>query len=923
MSPRSIIAVGEVTDLTHPSKPESLPVLATATGEAGELLRLTRLEESSWSWDGRQECTLQLPVVDHDVEVDEVVWSSDGLPITQVQFVTSTTAGSTTRWLLVQKQTSTMMFRPQFSRVPKTKSASYQSAGSTLSRIDPNHILTLSHRQTGGNAHVDLAFNPPVDDRPPQLCVVDECGYWTLWNLSSLRMGRNPGLALIRGGHIWEGPLSAIPKNPSFPAETHGVLFVGTEHDNMLSMSQGALPGKAERSKHILLWNSDFLKIIDTETNIMLPDVPGLTTAKKHHDRIVNVQLSPINQDHIYVLTVRYLILIELGNMKGDKGQFLKPRIRLSCPHLLPGGVHLKLALVPFSTAEGDTPLVCVYSSSHDQISAHWIHLAQDIELPQWHSQLLTMRTRQAQAEPGYSTFRDFVLLPLNVNVLPGATGPGPRYMQQGIHFFQSWIIGHDFGVHNCMCIASTKPEIDVLLPHKRLRWEDRDKSRKAQLRRKNLLRFLDSASVVPDEMTDEAIMSLLPRGQVVDSDEEAPDDEKIDKSAKPIKLDLDRLIRALNGSLDWTSKPEGMSIALLEAVQGVIQQGIASERHPFMTWKELALDHDVDSTAASEPMPPGVIEEAVEEFLAGAGDEAVVVRLTRSQEKEPEQSVGSLSLLEEQLSSIWVEPLKGRGTTTAMQKRSAWVSELARDLFLSTHGVAVQDVPLFGRAPTTIAAEYSQHSLPSTDRAQSSQPSSSIPSPPPSTSGSTASSDEALRRLSLLASNIKPGSNGSSKPAAVLDFWPSQRGVDTEGYVSSVAIASDRKFDHAREKLRQAELSRQKKRAAAEKLKRPAFKRKGFPDSEPDGLPSSPAIRSSQALPVIKSSQAPQIRTSETQPAPSQGPVPAIMSSQGPVLESSQNQPRGGTTMSQVVPGAFGGDRKKAKKNKKKSGFR
>lgn len=898
-------------------------MLATATGEAGELLRLTRLEESNWSWDGRQECTLQLPVVDHDVEVDEVVWSSDGLPITQVQFATSIAAGSTVRWLLVQKQTSTMMFRPQFSRVPKTKSASYQSTGSTLSRIDPNHILTLSHRQTGGNAHVDMAFNPPVDDRPPQLCVVDECGYWTLWTLSSLRMGRNPGLALVRGGHIWEGPLSAIPTKSSFPAEAHGVLFVGTEHDSMLSMSQGTLTEKAERSKLILLWNSDFLKIIDTETNTMLPDVPGLTTAKRHHDRIVNVQLSPINRDHIYVLTVRYLILIELGNTNGDKGQFIKPRVRLSCPHLLPGGVHLKLALVPFSTAEGDIPLACVYSSNHDQISAHWIHFPQDIELPQWHSQLLTMRTQQAETEPGCSTFRDFVLLPLKVTILPGARGPGPHYLQLGIRFFQGWMLGHDFSVHNCTCVSSTKPETGVLLPHKRLRWEDRDKSRKAQLRRKNLIRFLDGASVVPDAMTDEAIMSLVPRGQVVDSDEEVSDDEIINKSAKPIRLNLDRLIRALNGSLNWSPRPEGMSIVLLEAVQGVIQQGFASERHPFATWKELALDHDEDSSTASEPMPPGAIEEAVEKFLAGAGDEAVVVRLTRSKETEPEQSVGSLSLLEEQLSSVWVDPLKGRVSATAAEKRSAWVSELARDLFLSTHGVAVQDVPLFGRASTAVTAEYTQHSLPGTNHIQSSQPSSSIPSPPPSISGSTASSDEALQRLSLLASNIQPGPNGSSKPAAVLDFWPTQRGVDTEGYISSVAIASDRKFDHAREKLRQAELSRQKKRAVAEKLKRPAFKRKGFPDSEPDGLPSSPVIRSSQTLPVIKSSQAPPVRTSETQPATSQAPVPAIMSSQGPVLESSQNQPRGGTTMSQVVPGAFGGDRKKAKKKKKKSGFR
>lgn len=236
-------------------------------------------------------------------------------------------------------------------------------------------------------------------------------------------------------------------------------------------------------------------------------------------------------------------------------------------------------------------------------------------------------------------------------------------------------------------------------------------------------------------------------------------------------------------------------------------------------------------------------------------------------------------------------------------------MSELANDLFLSTHGVAIQDVPLFGDSQP-IQAEDSQPSLPSFNHIQLSQPSSSIPSSPVSTVGSIASPDDALQRLSLLAPSIELGASGMSKPAGVLDFWPTERGIDPANYMSSVAIASDKRFDYARQRYQKIE---NKKKAVREKL-RPAFKRKGFPDSEQDSLPIRPPIQSSQGPPIIKS---------ETQPMSSQGPLPNIMSSQGHMPESSQTQPRVGMTMSQVVPGVFGGDRKKVKKTKKRSGFR
>lgn len=315
--------------------------------------------------------------------------------------------------------------------------------------------------------------------------------------------------------------------------------------------------------------------------------------------------------------------------------------------------------------------------------------------------------------------------------------------------------------------------------------------------------------------------------------------------------------------------------------------------------------------------MPPEDLEEAMQGLMLDASDEAVVLQLARLRENEVERSLGSLLLLEHQLSNIWVEPLRHRGTDEAAQKRSQWVSELARDLFLSTHGVVVQDIALFGQSETVPGD--TQPSLPSFNPLRSSQPASMLPSSQASSTTVTAGPDDALQRLSLLAPNIQPGPAGLSKPASVLAYWPSERGVDPKDYTSSVAIASDKKFDYARQRLQKIE---GKRKAMAEKYKRPAFKRKGVPDSEPD-LPAPPSSTTSGGIPRIKAET--QVMSSQG-PLPnimtSQGPGPNIMSSQGSGIASSQAQRRG-VTMSQVVPGVFGGDRKKVKKTKKKSGFR
>lgn len=279
---------------------------------------------------------------------------------------------------------------------------------------------------------------------------------------------------------------------------------------------------------------------------------------------------------------------------------------------------------------------------------------------------------------------------------------------------------------------------------------------------------------------------------------------------------------------------------------------------------------------------------EAMQTFPDGTDDQIVVTQLSRRHPDEPGRPLGSLLQLYHHLKSIWVEPLKDKLSNRDLRLRETWVGELARDWFLTLHGVAVQDVPLFGAGPPAPTQDSQRDIRSSTPRPSSRSSMSSM-----SSTSSFGEPDEAFQRLQLLAPSLQPGKLGANRPAKVLSLWPIERGADPSDYMSSVAIASDMKFDAARQRQQRREA---KRKALAEKYKRPRSMSRG--ESHAEGEWTS--RMSTPRLPT---------------PAPAQ-----IMSSQQ-VPASSQSQ--GPMTMSQPVAGAFGGDRKKVRKTKKKSGFR
>lgn len=250
--------------------------------------------------------------------------------------------------------------------------------------------------------------------------------------------------------------------------------------------------------------------------------------------------------------------------------------------------------------------------------------------------------------------------------------------------------------------------------------------------------------------------------------------------------------------------------------------------------------------------------------------------------------SLVSLQYLQRYLSEVWLHPVKGVISEDMQRVRRGWVTELAREAFLSSYGIMFQNIPVLGPASSEAAEEENHKSragsltLSSQITAPSRSNSRDIGSSPASSpAASTVSSDAdgAIQRLRLLAQSLDTEKVDVSKRSKILSYWPKERGVDLNDYVSSLARANEELFRDAKERLRRKEA---KRKAQTEKFKRPAFMRQGLPEINPMApmRPQPMQIMSSQAAPTATQTQVP------------------IMA------------------MSQPVPGMFG-DRKKKKKRK------
>lgn len=903
-----LLALGEMTDWSLLSKPVTTRVLAVAMGASGELLRLAHVEDSQWIWGEDRESVLHLSVIDSLDNFEEVIWASDGLPISQIKFVTGTPASSNpVRWLLVQKQTSTSILQPGYEKDFRARDQKGQAGTPQgLSRVNPNLLVTLGHQETGGSAHVDAAVYVPNDGRPPQLCVIDECGYWTLWNvLGKTGFGKSSiRLSLHKCGHTLEGPLREIPRLPMHASQHHGVLFVeGGQADSDAVNGLEETNEPQQQSRYLLTWSSKHIGILDLETDTSLPILDFVTSMSKR-EWILDVQPSPVSHGHVFVLTNKSLIWVDVFPSGTTSEQGPQPAAILICPHLSTDSNDLKFTVCRASNHHSTTSMAIIYSSKRAHTSVFWFRFRSH-SLPDWHRQQLSLpRNRESDSRVQLLTFQ-----PVPVYNSSRARGLGVEYQQENGQFFQGMLLSDDLGLKYCMAFSSQSPYLVPSLPTTRLAWTHPDRHKQWRKKRQRILRQVGEYFVIPDAMgqIDKQLIRRPPRDDDDKEEDEMEAAEDILGTShqtavpRPTSLDISQFSRTvLDSLLTGNQGIVGISVPVIDAIQGLIQHGHLTGSLPLRTWldavEEVANDQMADGSYPTEDSS----QQALETLFGTADGQTVLAQFDPELPADPRASFNEL---QERFEDVWLQPLRDRMSEQYVESRYQWISELATEVALETYGVAVQESPLFNPLIPPSAqlsqAIPSSYPFPPLSQISSSQVyNSSIP-PSSQTQPSGPSAGEAFERLQLLAPSIRPKKIGATKPAQLLSLWPTERGLSTEDYVSSVAIATEKKFDPAKQRLQKIEA---KRRAMVDKYRLPSSMRRGMSSqAEPQS-----SQQDSLAIPM----------------RPGPPTIPGIMTSQ---QAPSSSQSQGPLTMSQPIPGAFGERKKTTKKSvkKKKSGFR
>ncbi|KAL6864428.1 RNA polymerase I-specific transcription-initiation factor domain-containing protein [Trichoderma novae-zelandiae] len=898
---RPLMAIGHAPDPSDRSGIRKLPMMAVACGEAGELLRLARMEDVQLQWGDDADAFLNIETIDPTQRDAETMWTNDGLPIRQIKFAGNRLQDDTLRWLLIQKETATTVLRPEFRKVLTTSNQPMSSLiRERPSLINPNPLLTIPHNQTGGVAHSDVALLATAHGRSHQLVIIDEGGYWSIWDLPGawqVQRKGTPQVSLSKCGHISDGLLAKLPSHSSFPRERHGLLVLeGVWHGKMESSQiPSARKATDPTTRYLLMWNHERMEVLNLDANIFLPRLGRIIRQRGKLDWILDIHRSPTRQNHVFILTQYHITWVDVFS-RDESGQGpLKPSILLSCPHLGTKKDDSRMFVCRASDDDEDTSLVFVYYPRMGQLCIFWFTYSPVSRMPQWHRDIISLPGSEDREFPAKNLIEYLRVdpVPLAVSVKENASSPGIDYHRRGARFYQLTFLGKDFSLQRCLCATSDDPTLDIQDPTSPVAWAEAKQRKQREKRRRTILSHIASSFILPDEMTMADVEALL-NGEEADDGEDFDGDLSSTALARPTRIKIDQVYQALQGSLEASISlgESGLPSQLFEALGQCLGDGFDQGRLPLLTWGEVVetmLRHPTFEPS-DEPM-----RDEMERLLDENNEKTIVTPLWQYNRDGMPMSLVSLQYLQRYFAELWIDPVKDMLSEDMHQIRRIWVTELARDVFLSSYGVMYQDTPLLGPASSELPEDESQRSrtgpqFGSSQIATSSRSSSrdwaSSPAQSPATPTAFAGPDEAVQRLRLLAQSLDTDKTDVTKRSKVLAYWPRERGVDLNEYVSSVARANEELFRDAKERLQRIEA---KRKARAEKFRRPAFMRQGLPDINPMASmrPAAPMqVMSSQGGPVATQTQVP------------------VM-----------------TTMSQPVSGLFG-DRKKVKK-KRKHGFR
>ncbi|KAL2174282.1 RNA polymerase I-specific transcription-initiation factor-domain-containing protein [Thermothelomyces heterothallicus CBS 202.75] len=500
----SLFSVGEATDLRDSYSTRGHPVLAVASGVSGNVIRLISLGREEWSW---TEADLKVRVHTADPKL-EGEWLHGGGPISLVRFAIDLRKYDPIRWLLVSNGASITVYEPELRPIPMPATTDLgRLPGRPLpSQLFGNPLFAIPCDRTGGSLQADVCFARHPDADTPQLAIIDQAGYWSLWDVTGRRHTRPKALTPVMKmcGNIVSGFIPKLPSNSMANTQPHQLLWLSLGQNisksSRRSVSRTRSPPERSRmsadpepqpSRRILLLRSpSSLHLFDLYTRKMYP-VSSLVLRKQKH-RILGVAPSCLDPAQVFILTSTSLFW---AVVEEDKNDTLTLDILASCPHQKDvNDQTLRLDVSPAAYINNFMAcFVCVRSAMDTEMTIFWFISPEPGTPIRYHRDLITLNSPV--------NFVGLGILPAARRTGAEPTSAAGRAMRSAqLRFFQLLTLGQELEVHCALCAWSDDADVSVPLPDRRETLGD------GVNRRLKFLQTLTDAFAVPDEFDERAV---------------------------------------------------------------------------------------------------------------------------------------------------------------------------------------------------------------------------------------------------------------------------------------------------------------------------------------------------------------------------------------------------------------------------------
>ncbi|KAK3943512.1 RNA polymerase I-specific transcription-initiation factor-domain-containing protein [Diplogelasinospora grovesii] len=882
----SLLAVGEISDVRDPAGIIGHAVLATAAGESGHVLRLTSLTQQEWTWTG-EDVRVHLNAPDRKVHGE---WCQDSVPISLIKFATEARQHEhQPRWLIVQKATSTTVYEPEVRNLPTTSS---RHPASTPGKIRANPLFTIRCDQTGGRSHSDVSFTLVSETNTPQLAIINEYGYWSVWDIVGARTAGSRKLTpvLIKCGNILVGSVPALScKAEASNATPHMIqwLSVGDALSRPGSSAEQTSDSEGRRgsepalipSRLLLLCNSQALYLFDVETGTSHPASDSVLPNKGDRvpDRILDMASSPFDPSQAFVLTNKRLYWV-VGR-KDSKGTTLQ--VLISGPHRRDKDedTALKLHVSPVTYINNqEACFVCILSPKDTSVTIFWF-INPKPGVPVWcHRHVVRLEAP--------SNFTGIGILPVPRMVgADAAVGRLSALTRAQTRFFQLLTLGHELGVSCSLCVWSDETNLRISPP------DSRTEEPQEHGERRTLLRYLKDALVVPDGLDERVILGKSRQRKDAAS---TPDEATVVTRRSPadFTLPVQRICRAITLACHPESQP---TLSQEDPLFALIREGIERAMRDGSMPMQSLLDMVGHQRNVGELLRIAMEwADHAHEYIQEAEGRLLVT------ETGPRLSGGSdLAKITERFSSVWHRAPGNSQKSQGVRERV--LRRIGAEILLSTIGISV--VPPGWQSLITPYSQPSQDDLllPSSQPFLSSQTavgSSQTGLGTQSQDSDAEGEDPVSMRLRRYATiDPVPRKRGGGQ-SVILSHW--ELGTNPDDY-SQYTANPEGNLDEAAIRRKKRREARRKK---AEQLKANIWTSDAAPE------PSSQVHSQPHSLPIM-----PTMPTAIMSSQPRR-PEHNTQSSSQVFSFSQQQQP-----MSQIVPGVHGGRQPQGKKNKGKKG--